>query len=210
MYEKVYGNDKYVIKEWFDENKKLHRDDGPAEIWFHENKKHKEVWYQHGEEQRTDGPSMIEYYENETIKFKQFCYKEKDGFSPSWISYYKNGNKKEEGWERSYKTNNGELIRRTTLPLSIEYFEKHKDHIKHEFFIRENRSLPSHYYYYEDEFKIKGPIKRLIWMENFYYNEYDLDISYYKNGGRSKEHLLGKVGSLMFHTIKMEIKRKKV
>ena len=29
-------------------------------------------------------------------------------------------------------------------------------------------------------------------MENFYYNEYDLDISYYKNGGRSKENLLDK------------------
>jgi uncharacterized protein len=51
-------------KMWFDENERLHRNNGPAVIYYHDDLQHNkdyECWYKHGELHRKDGPAYISY-----------------------------------------------------------------------------------------------------------------------------------------------------
>jgi hypothetical protein len=45
--------DKYNIKQWFNSQGQLHREDGPAVIWPNGDK----YWYKNGQLHREDGPA---------------------------------------------------------------------------------------------------------------------------------------------------------
>ena len=55
--------DKYGIRRWFDEEGKLHREDGPAVIFCGFVKE----WYLHGKLHREDGPAVI--YADGTVEY---------------------------------------------------------------------------------------------------------------------------------------------
>ena len=51
---KVYNEGGFVYKEWYNLDRQLHREDGPACEW-NDGTKH---WYQNGKLHRTDGPAV--------------------------------------------------------------------------------------------------------------------------------------------------------
>jgi antitoxin component YwqK of YwqJK toxin-antitoxin module len=60
-------------EEWFNKNGRLHREDGPARIWYYENGNPKhEDYYKNGKHHRENGPADTWYYENGNIKTKSY------------------------------------------------------------------------------------------------------------------------------------------
>ena len=97
----------------------LHREDGPAYIYFWPNNQPKlEVWYINGLRHREIEPAVIEYYENGTIKEKQWYVNEEqhriDG--PAWITYTENGDVSTE-----YYLQNNLLFRENDLPIIVNH-----------------------------------------------------------------------------------------
>ena len=53
----------YRVKYWV-KNNKIHRLNGPAEIWYEYGLIQSECWYKNDEIHRLNGPAYIEYYDN--------------------------------------------------------------------------------------------------------------------------------------------------
>lgn len=202
------GNKKHEA--WYNFGK-LHREnDLQAETWYYENGTiSDERWFLNGHYHRdieSNGelikPSTITYYENGAVNFQSFHTSKgknpRDGVLPGWISYYKNGNKKEESWVKNNEESESEsgcayseaFREDKNLPYMIEYFENHNEHIKHESWKRDDSSLPSNIYYYTNESFVRGPIARQIWMDNNLHNEYEKNVFYDEKGVKTKESLM--------------------
>jgi len=64
----VHFRDDAITREIYLENGVLHREDGPARTWFHDNDVPKvEEYYCHGVRHREDGPAIIHYDEHGEI-----------------------------------------------------------------------------------------------------------------------------------------------
>lgn len=87
-------NGQIELIEWEDENGKLHREGGPAEILYYTHGQlEQETWYTHGEKDREDGPATVKYYPFGVIE-KEIWYKNgkahrEDG--PAFIEYSERG-----------------------------------------------------------------------------------------------------------------------
>jgi antitoxin component YwqK of YwqJK toxin-antitoxin module len=97
----------------------LHREDGPAYVYFWSNGQPKlEVWYFNGLRHRESNPAVIEYYENGLIREKQWYANEEqhrlDG--PAWTVYKEDGSVSTE-----YYMQNNLLFRENDLPTIVNY-----------------------------------------------------------------------------------------
>lgn len=71
----VYDYDVLISRSWLDSDKKLHREDGPAEQLYEKcpNILSQEEWCLHGDKHRIDGPARI-IYQNGAPVFKRWYY----------------------------------------------------------------------------------------------------------------------------------------
>jgi len=119
-----YENKNSYSEEWttkLDDNwnadRVLHREDGPAKIWYYEDGiKHHEEWYINGIYTRDNGPAVIWYYQNGEIQHEDWY---TDGKfdrldKPARIDYYRNGKIKQEEWwiDGNRNKSNGPAIKK--------------------------------------------------------------------------------------------------
>lgn len=101
----------YVSKRYWDEAKTklqtvsyydtdgyLHRDDGPAVIWYDINgKKEMEKWMKHGMLHRLDGPAWVYYYEDGSLASVDYFINDKEYTKEEYEQYIKDMNKEQLG-----------------------------------------------------------------------------------------------------------------
>lgn len=114
-----FNNSMCHSKKWF-QNCKLHRDDGPAQIYFDKNNNIiEEKWCQNGQLHRDNGPAIVKYYENGKIDKEIWHQNDKvhRDNGPAVICYYDNSKIKIEEW---FQNNN---LHRDNGPATVCYYE---------------------------------------------------------------------------------------
>ena len=89
-----YENGNIHYKKYYNINKQLHNENGPAEIHYYENGNMRyEEYYINGELHRKDGPAIINYYENGNILCKIYYSNNElhNENGPAVIGYSKDG-----------------------------------------------------------------------------------------------------------------------
>jgi antitoxin component YwqK of YwqJK toxin-antitoxin module len=104
-----HENGKIHVKQWY-QNDKLHREDGPALIWYFDNCDiYYEEWHYHDKLHRLDGPALTIYYPyTGQISSEQWYYhgKKHRNDKPACIKYNENGQIEYEEWYYCNKLRN--------------------------------------------------------------------------------------------------------
>ncbi len=111
---------KIITKTYRLPNGKIHREDGPASIYYYLNgNKWEELWFKDDKRHRNDGPAYIKYYENGNKKEERWYTggKKHREDEPASIHYYCNGNKTAERWFKDDKRH------REDDPAMIKYYK---------------------------------------------------------------------------------------
>jgi len=152
--EETFKN-KIIFEGWL-KNENIHRDDGPARIWYYgENEKakirHKE-WQRYGQLHRIDdGPSNIWYYENGKKQYESwFKNGQRHNSQGSAVkTYYENGNIEYESWFK-----NGQW-HRDIFPAAV-YYNKNGDIIEERWY-KDNQWIKTKNYNYKNPYLFKKP-----------------------------------------------------
>jgi hypothetical protein len=99
----VFHTDGETLSEqtWKNDDGNLHREDGPAQIYYDENGNVTlEIWFEDGKRHRLDGPAGTVYDENENIEEKLWFENDNQHRlnGPANIEYDKQGNVTEKRW----------------------------------------------------------------------------------------------------------------
>jgi antitoxin component YwqK of YwqJK toxin-antitoxin module len=104
---KTYKKGMIIREQFLNDKDELHREEGPADIYYINNKTHLSVWYKNGKLHRDgDLPAYIKYFTTGNVYIKQWFQNDKshrDEDKPAIISYDKEGNIMSEEWYQNDK-----------------------------------------------------------------------------------------------------------
>lgn len=145
-----YDNDMTEIH-YTDLDHKLHREDGPAKLKYHNTTLMYECWYTHGKSNRDVGPARTKYHPNGKIASVEFIHDSVvyNDFGPSHIEYDIDGNITFEYWATSdglrkdhivaTKTkNNTKIVSRRYFDDQVGWFDIN-DHFVNNQFVKKQR-----------------------------------------------------------------------